>query len=156
MGWRQGKGIGASKRKIGKSQVRACVCVCVCVHPHLQTQTPLAADFEYAPEDIILQSFEHHTTKHGLGYKPLEHTSVLSETYGKKSEGYKEKGGDKVRTTSDKTRAKGIRGQVGVVYWYIGMYSVKCLHFQIINFFVRHSVLAHSRMKMRMCTRQLI
>jgi hypothetical protein len=92
--------------------------VCVCVHSHysihLQTQTPLAAaDFEYAPEDIILQSFEHHTTKHGLGYKPLEHTSVLSETYGKKSEGYKEKGGDKVRTTSDKTRAKGIRGQVG-------------------------------------------
>lgn len=60
----------------------------------------LAPDIEFAPDDIPRLFFQSNDSQHGIGYKPLEHSNVLDESFG-----------HKVSALKTKMKSRGIRGQ---------------------------------------------
>lgn len=60
----------------------------------------LAPETEFAPEDVPRFFIEQNTSQHGIGYKPLEHTNVLDESFALKVDALK-----------NKNNSRGIRGQ---------------------------------------------
>jgi G patch domain-containing protein 1 len=59
-----------------------------------------APETEFAPDDIPRMFLEQNDAQHGIGYKPLEHSNVLNESFNMK-----------VNSLKTKLKSKGIRGK---------------------------------------------
>lgn len=59
-----------------------------------------APETEFAPDDIPRMFLEQNDAQHGIGYKPLEHSNVLNESFNMKVDALKVK-----------FNSRGIRGQ---------------------------------------------
>lgn len=60
----------------------------------------MAPEMEFAPDDIPRFFMEANNSQHGIGYKPLEHSNVLDETFA-----------FKVDALKAQAKSRGIRGQ---------------------------------------------
>ncbi|KAI6242165.1 G-patch domain-containing protein [Aphelenchoides fujianensis] len=105
MGWRPGKGIGPrmkrralEKQKLidDRTQGRKSRFDEVAVR-EIEEHAP---EMEFAPDDIPALFFQPNNGVHGMGYKPLEHSNVLTEDFTQK-----------VNALKTKQKSKGIRGQ---------------------------------------------